>query len=101
LTARMILCWDGQEAETPPGALRGLLEQDRLLSLSVPDPVMPAGEEGNQRGHLTGSLGRLLNGVLSAADLDQLLEKHALQLTEDGFLMPKVTDGVDEVSVSA
>jgi acyl-[acyl-carrier-protein]-phospholipid O-acyltransferase/long-chain-fatty-acid--[acyl-carrier-protein] ligase len=101
LTARMILCWDGPEAETPPGALRGLLEQDRLLSLSVPDPVMPAGEEGNQRGHLTGSLGRLLNGVLSAADLDQLLEKHALQLTEDGFLMPKVTDGVDEVSVSA
>jgi acyl-[acyl-carrier-protein]-phospholipid O-acyltransferase/long-chain-fatty-acid--[acyl-carrier-protein] ligase len=89
--ARLVMCWDDRDAETPPLALRGLLDQDRLLSISLLDPVMPTGEEGNQRGHLPGSLGRIFNGVLNAKALDAMLEKHRLELTEDGFLKSQTT----------
>ncbi len=34
-----------------------------LLTLSVPDPVMPVGEEGLQLGHKQGSIGHLLGGL--------------------------------------
>ena len=88
--ARVVMCWDDLAQPTPAGSLRGLLDRatGELLSLSVPDPAMPAGQEKEQRGGCEGSLGRLLPGAMDAARLEGWLQKHSLSLTEDGFLMP-------------
>jgi acyl-[acyl-carrier-protein]-phospholipid O-acyltransferase/long-chain-fatty-acid--[acyl-carrier-protein] ligase len=96
--ARLVMCWDGMDADAPAFALRGLMDQERLLTISLLDPVMPAGEEGNQRGNLPGSLGRLFNGVLNTDELDQIMERHQLKLTEDGFLKPQMMPLADSIA---
>jgi acyl-[acyl-carrier-protein]-phospholipid O-acyltransferase / long-chain-fatty-acid--[acyl-carrier-protein] ligase len=88
---RLVLCWDDIDAETPPDTLRGVLDSTtgELLTISVPHPEMPKGEEGNQLGHLEGSFGRTLTGALTSERLQALLTQHQLELTEQGFWKPK------------
>lgn len=77
-----------------------------LLSLSVPDPVMPKGEEGRQQGHKKGALGHLLNGLAQKAISPDELHIHGagvnfadqvviknLHLDDEGFFIPVVTKG--------
>lgn len=92
---RLVLCWDDAGTPTPTletGApvLRGWLEKDsgRLLAASVPDPVMPEGDD-KQYGTRAGSLGRLLPGTGTAAGLHARLQELGLELDGDGFIMPK------------
>lgn len=89
--ARLVLCWDDVDAETPSGTLRGILDSStgELLTLSVPDPKMPKGEEGNQHGSTAGSLGRPLPGALTSTRVAALLAQHQLEMTEEGFLKRK------------
>jgi acyl-[acyl-carrier-protein]-phospholipid O-acyltransferase/long-chain-fatty-acid--[acyl-carrier-protein] ligase len=88
--ARFAMCWDGVDARTPAGTLRGILDggTGALLTLSVPDPAMPQGEEGLQPGSCEGGLGRVLTGAFTAAALRDFRSRHGLELTEAGFLMP-------------
>jgi len=71
-----------------------------LISLSVPDPKMSKAEDGNQRGHLQGSLGHVLNGLKVKEDtsgvivgalgerLDVELQLKGVVLDDEGFLKP-------------
>lgn len=90
---RFVMCWDAATVTTPesPDLYRGLLDvaTGDLLAACVPDPVMPAGEEDDQRGRRAGSLGRLLPGAASQARLEVHLNAWQLTLSADGFLMPK------------
>jgi hypothetical protein len=88
--ARFAMCWDEVDARTPAGTLRGILDggTGALLTLSVPDPAMPQGEEGLQPGSCEGGFGRVLTGAFTAAGLREFRTKHGLELTEAGFLMP-------------
>lgn len=88
--ARFAMCWDELDARTPAGTLRGILDggTGALLTLSVPDPAMPEGEEGLQPGSCEGGFGRVLTGAFTAAGLREFRTKHGLELTEAGFLMP-------------
>jgi acyl-[acyl-carrier-protein]-phospholipid O-acyltransferase/long-chain-fatty-acid--[acyl-carrier-protein] ligase len=78
---RLAFCLDSDLSPIPPtGArallpaptapqspiLRGYLDPSTgiLLSTEVPDPPMPAGDEDEQHGKKTGSLGRLLPGLV-------------------------------------
>lgn len=54
------------------------------LTLAMPNPVMPAGQEGNQSGHRAGTLGRLLPGITLA----QITGRGA-EVTTDGFVLTK------------
>lgn len=88
---RWIMVWDLpgvlNVAKTP--YFPGVLDTDgRLLTISLPDPAMPAGEEGNQQGRRPSSLGRLLPGVSSASFLETFMKNNALTLSDDGFLLP-------------
>lgn len=64
---RLAFCLDSDldplSSETP--ALRGYIDPatEILVSAEVPDPVMPANEQGGQLGRKHGSLGRLLPGL--------------------------------------
>ncbi len=53
------------------------------FALAMPDPVLPAAQEGNQRGHQTGTLGRLLPGITLAE-----LAAAGADVTADGFVIP-------------
>jgi len=90
---RFVMCWDSADAIAPavPVSYRGLLDSasGALISASVPDPVMPAGEEGAQVGQRAGTLGHLLPGALSAEALETSLQTWSLALTADTFLMPR------------
>jgi hypothetical protein len=89
------MVWDQAEAilSMPTAAYPGVLDvEGRLLTISLPDPAMPSGEEGNQLGHRPGSLGRFLPGVTSSAALAACLEAHSLTLTDDGFLLPSASE---------
>lgn len=107
---RLVLWWGGAMAEpdrlewerklgTP--VLIGWFDTatGALIAQSVPDPVMPKGEEGNQSGSRAGSPGRLLPG-LRMGRADGALEVSGLapasvaairlpgfDLDEDGFLV--------------
>jgi acyl-[acyl-carrier-protein]-phospholipid O-acyltransferase / long-chain-fatty-acid--[acyl-carrier-protein] ligase len=89
---KFVLCWDSVEAATPEAAdvYRGLMDSGNgaLVTASVPDPIMPAGEEGNQVGRRAGSLGHLLPGALTQVALQELLTANNLTLTVDHFLTP-------------
>lgn len=90
-TQRWIMVWDEAGVMMPESPLhyRGVLDAEgRLISFSQPDPPMPKGEEGNQRGQRPGSLGRVLPGVLSGTALKALLANQSLTMSEDGFLFP-------------
>jgi acyl-[acyl-carrier-protein]-phospholipid O-acyltransferase/long-chain-fatty-acid--[acyl-carrier-protein] ligase len=88
---RLVMCWDDVSAAAPPDALRGVFESStgELLTISVPDPEMPKGEEGNQLGHAEGNLGRALPGAFTSARMQAFLAQWQLELTELGFLKPK------------
>jgi len=90
-SGRLIMCWDDVSAGIVPGTLRGILDSStgELLTLSVPDPKMPEGEEGNQLGSDPESFGRPLSGALDGPGLVALMERHQLDITETGFLKPK------------
>lgn len=92
-SGRLVMCWDDVSAGLVPGTLRGILESatGELLTLSVPDPKMPEGEEGAQRGQDAESFGRPLSGAMDAAGLMALMQRHELEITELGFLKPKST----------
>jgi len=88
-----VMCWD-EVMNTKPAdipAYRGLLDGETLIATCVPDPAMPAGEEGNQLGTREHSFGRLLPGVEISHELAQRLDRLRLHLTEDGFLMKNET----------
>jgi acyl-[acyl-carrier-protein]-phospholipid O-acyltransferase / long-chain-fatty-acid--[acyl-carrier-protein] ligase len=89
--ARLRLCWDDVRSATPPGVYRGIFERmtGELLTISVHDPAMPKGEEGNQLGHSEGTLGRALPGAFTAVRMQTFLAQWQLELTENGFLKPK------------
>ena len=74
-----------------------------LLTLSVPDPVMPEKERGNQSGHKPGSLGHVLPGLAVRAEgggggglsFSRLLPHteaevllSGVALDEEGFVVP-------------
>lgn len=71
-----------------------------LLTLSVPDPQMPEGEEGNQVGHKEGSIGHLLPGLTVRTEGPNLVIGSVLpgattvvrllgmKMDETGFLYP-------------
>ncbi len=60
------------------------------FSLGMPDPVMPAGQEGNQTGCKAGTLGRLLPGLtLGEAEAAGAL------VTPDGHVMRPSDEGVE------
>ena len=88
---RFVMCWDAVEATAfdKPEVYRGLLESGSgaLIAASVPDPVMPVGEEGNQVGRRVGTLGHLLPGALSQKALQEFLTSNSLTLTDDHFLL--------------
>ena len=90
---RLVMCWDAAAMLTPesPAVYRGLLDVTTgdLISICVPNPPMPVGEEGNQLGRRADSLGRLLPGAASQAKLDEYLTAWNLTTTDDGFLMLK------------
>ncbi len=56
----------------------------KWLSLAMPDPVMPVGQEGNQAGCREGTLGRLLPGVTEAE-----IAQRGGEVTADGFVLTK------------
>ncbi|MCX6857930.1 MAG: MFS transporter [Verrucomicrobia bacterium] len=89
---RFAMCWDGVDVATPEtgGVYRGLIDTNNgaFITASVPDPIMPAGEEGNQVGHRASSLGHLLPGAVDQVALQELLNANSLSLTDDHFLMP-------------
>jgi len=89
---RFVMCWDAVEATAldRPEVYRGLLESGSgaLIAASVPDPVMPVGEEGDQVGRRVGTLGHLLPGALSQKALQEFLTSNSLTLTDDHFLRP-------------
>ena len=89
-SGRLVMCWDDVSAGIILGTLRGILDSStgELLTISVPDPKMPAGEEGNQLGSDPESFGRPLSGAQNAATLTALMERHHLEITEVGFLKP-------------
>ena len=91
---RFVMCWDAAEATAidMPEVYRGLLESGSgaLIAASVPDPIMPAGEEGNQVGQRAGSLGHLLPGAMDQVTLQAFLTANALSLTVDHFLVPSI-----------
>lgn len=65
---RLVFCLDSDLA-TPPQdtrALHGHIDSitDILISLEVPDPAMPANEQGGQIGRKADSLGRLMPGLV-------------------------------------
>jgi acyl-[acyl-carrier-protein]-phospholipid O-acyltransferase/long-chain-fatty-acid--[acyl-carrier-protein] ligase len=99
--ARLTLLWTGAlEVAVPAGVLRGWLDErsGELIAVSVPDPVMPEGEEGGQPGWREGALGRLLPGIayepeddgvrLSGLAAGGLIKLAGMRLDEQGFLMP-------------
>jgi acyl-[acyl-carrier-protein]-phospholipid O-acyltransferase/long-chain-fatty-acid--[acyl-carrier-protein] ligase len=90
-SARLRMCWDDVSVPTPPGVYRGIFESStgELLTISVNDPTMPKGEEGNQLGHAEGNLGRALPGAFTSARMQAYLDQWQLELTEVGFLKPK------------
>lgn len=53
------------------------------LTLAVPDPTMPAGEEEDQKGNRPGTLGRLLPGI----DPAPLMKAKGWELALDGFVL--------------
>ncbi len=92
---RWVVVWDQAEGilSAPTTSYPGVLDAEgRLLTISLPDPAMPSGEEGNQLGHRPGSLGRFLPGVTSSTALAACLEAHSLTLTENGFLLPSASE---------
>jgi acyl-[acyl-carrier-protein]-phospholipid O-acyltransferase/long-chain-fatty-acid--[acyl-carrier-protein] ligase len=89
--ARLRMCWDDVTVPTPPCVYRGIFDTStgELLTISVDDPTMPKGEEGNQLGHAEGNLGRALPGAFTSAKMQAFLAQWQLELTEVGFLKPK------------
>jgi len=55
------------------------------LTLAVPNPPMPVGEEEDQKGNRPGTLGRLLPGI----DPEPLLKAKGWELALDGFVIPR------------
>jgi len=66
--------WDGDEMERGDNVYPALFDPDTsaLLTLSVPDPMLAPGDEGNQHGHKAGSKGHILPGI-GARNLDDAL----------------------------
>ncbi len=64
---RLAFCLDNDLSPLPPAPniLRGYLDASTgiLISTEVPDPELPAAEQGNQLGQKGNSLGRLLPGL--------------------------------------
>ena len=99
---RLAFCLDSDFAPPPSTTvLRGYIDAESgiLVSAEVPDPEMPAGEEGFQIGRKAGSLGRLLPGLnLEATDngvrisglmpgKDTVVNLAGVKLDEQGFLV--------------
>ncbi len=99
---RLAFCLDSDLAPLPSTTvLRGHIDADSgiLVSVEVPDPEMPVGEEGLQLGKKVGSLGRLLPGLnLEATDhgvrisglmpgKDSVVNLAGVKLDEQGFLI--------------
>lgn len=101
---RMVFCLDGDLDPLPSTHMqvfRGYVDAgtDLLLSAEVPDPPMPANEQGGQLGKKAGSLGRLLPGLKvqsNAGDLvlggllpkeDSTITIPGVKLDGDGFLV--------------
>lgn len=65
---RLAFCLESDLAATPQDttALHGYIDPITriLISIEVPDPIMPANEQGGQLGRKAGTLGRLMPGLI-------------------------------------
>ncbi len=99
---RLAFCLDSDLAPLPAApALRGYMDAETgiLVSAEVPDPHMPADEEGGQLGRKPSSLGRLLPGLNIEStpdgvrisglipDDDRTVSIFGVKLDDQGFLV--------------
>ncbi|MBL9179649.1 MAG: MFS transporter [Verrucomicrobiaceae bacterium] len=110
---RLAFCLDSDLAPlVENNALRGYIDPVTgiLVSTEVPDPLLPANEQGGQHGRMAGSLGRLLPGfsLESTAtgvrisglfpESDSVVEIAGVKHDEQGFLVPALTNALDTMS---
>ncbi len=99
---RLTFCFDSDLAPLPAThVLRGYLDAETgiLISTEVPDPPLPANEQGGQLGQKTGSPGRLLPGLTLESTAEgvrlsgllpnapRVVEISGATLDEQGFLV--------------
>lgn len=112
---RLAFCFDSDPAPLPSTtALRGYLDAATgiLISTEVPDPPLPANEQGGQLGRKAGTLGRLLPGLALDStstgvrisgllpESDSAVEFTGVQCDEHGFLIitpPRTAPGCPSV----